>query len=433
MNYNETVQFLFEQLPMYQRTGTAAYKNNLDNSLSLDKYFNHPHKKYNTIHVAGTNGKGSVSHILASILQEAGYSTGLYTSPHLHDFRERIKINGTMISEENVISFVSENKQFIEQMKPSFFEMTVAMAFNHFATQKVDVAVIETGLGGRLDSTNIITPVLSIITNIGFDHTDLLGDTLEKIAFEKAGIIKPKIPVLIGQLQEDIFHVFYEKAKTSDSPLYVADEIYHAEIKGIADDFKTVDVYKGNEFYFSGLKLTLMGDYQLKNLQTILKAVDILNDTGFDIKPEDVLSGIKNVIKNTDFKGRWQILSKSPTIICDTGHNEDGIHEVVSQLEKTDFECLHIVFGVVKDKDLKGILKLLPCNAIYYFTKANIPRSLNELSLKDNAEKFGLSGNAYKSVKEAVGDAQKKAEINDLIFIGGSTFVVAEALSLLHF
>jgi dihydrofolate synthase/folylpolyglutamate synthase len=428
MNYNEAINFLFEQLPMYQRTGPAAYKDSLDNTLALDDYFNHPHKKFKTIHVAGTNGKGSVSHLLASILQEAGYRTGLYTSPHLLDFRERIKINGQMISEEQVVSFVTESKEIIEKIKPSFFEMTVAMAFNHFAESKVDIAVIETGLGGRLDSTNIITPELSIITNIGYDHTNLLGDSLEKIAAEKAGIIKPYIPVLIGELQEDIFHVFYYKSKEKEAPLFVADEIYFTELKSVFEDYKLIDVYKGHEFYISGLYLPLMGNYQHKNIQTILKATDILKDIGILIDNDSILNGIKNVIKNTDLKGRWQKLSSKPLIICDTGHNEDGIKEVVSQLSKTKYEQLHIVFGVVNDKDLTGILKILPQNAIYYFTRADIPRSLPAQVLKENAALFGLTGDAFDTVKEAIEAAKKKATDDDLIFIGGSTFVVAEAL-----
>ena len=428
MNYNEAVNFLFEQLPMYQRVGAVAYKNNLDNSQALDEWFNHPHKKFKTVHIAGTNGKGSVSHLIASILQEAGYCTGLYTSPHLKDFRERIKVNGEMIPEDKVVSFVSENKQIIEQIKPSFFEMTVAMAFNHFAESKVDIAIIETGLGGRLDSTNIIKPIVSIITNIGFDHTDLLGDTLKKIAHEKAGIIKKGVPVVIGQLQEEVFQVFYEKSYLAEAPLYIADDTYRTEITNVSSDYKTIDVYRNDEFYFSGLKLPLLGNYQNKNIKTVLKSITVIRESGFSIKPENVSNGIKNVIINTGLKGRWQVLSSNPTIICDTGHNEDGIKEVVSQLEKSEYEKLHIVFGVVKDKDLTGILKLLPQNAIYYFTRADIPRSLPAQELKERAEKFGLKGEKFDSVKEAIDEAKKNATANDLIFIGGSTFVVAEAL-----
>ena len=428
MNYSEAINFLFEQLPMYQRTGASAYKNNLDNSLALDKWFRHPHKNFKTIHVAGTNGKGSVSHLLASILQEAGYKTGLYTSPHLRDFRERIKINGQMLPEDDVISFVTENKEILTKIKPSFFEMTVAMAFNYFETSKVDVAVIETGLGGRLDSTNIITPVLSIITNIGYDHTALLGNTLQKIAAEKAGIIKKEVPVVIGQFQEEVFEIFYEKALFQEAVLTVADEKYEAIVTGIDADYKTIDIYKGSEFYFSGLKMPLLGDYQLKNLLTTMQSVENLQKTGFSISADNILKGIKNVIINTGLAGRWQTISTNPTIICDTGHNEDGIKEIVSQLKKIDFAKLHIVFGAVNDKDLNRILQLLPQNATYYFTKADIPRSLAPQTLKENASHFGLNGDCFESVKGAVAAAQKNANINDLIFIGGSTFVVAEII-----
>jgi len=428
MNYDETVNFLFEQLPMYHRIGATAYKDNLDNSLALDEWLNHPHKKYKTIHVAGTNGKGSVSHIIASVLQEAGYRTGLYTSPHLLDFRERIKINGKMIPKENVISFVSENKEIIEKIKPSFFEMTVAMAFKHFADSEIDIAVIETGLGGRLDSTNIITPIASVITNISYDHVDLLGNTLQEIAREKAGIIKQGVPVIIGQLQEEVFQVFYEKAYLAEVPMYIADDTYKTEITGVCAKYRTINVYRNEEFYFAGLKLPLLGDYQDKNLKTALKALTIIKESGFLIEPQAIINGIKNIIINTGLQGRWQILSSNPTIICDTGHNEDGIREIVLQLKKTDYKKLHIVFGVVKEKDLTRILNLLPQDAIYYFTNANIPRSLPAQELKEKAKKYKLKGEKFDTVQEAFNEAKKNAEVNDLIFIGGSTFVVAEVL-----
>ena len=428
MNYDETVNFLFEQLPMYHRIGATAYKDNLDNSLALDEWLNHPHKKYKTIHVAGTNGKGSVSHIIASVLQEAGYRTGLYTSPHLLDFRERIKINGKMIPKENVISFVSENKEIIEKIKPSFFEMTVAMAFKHFADSEIDIAVIETGLGGRLDSTNIITPIASVITNISYDHVDLLGNTLQEIAREKAGIIKQGVPVIIGQLQEEVFQVFYEKAYLAEVPMYIADDTYKTEITGVCAKYRTINVYRNEEFYFAGLKLPLLGDYQDKNLKTALKALTIIKESGFLIEPQAIINGIKNIIINTGLQGRWQILSSNPTIICDTGHNEDGIREIVLQLKKTDYKKLHIVFGVVKEKDLTRILNLLPQEAIYYFTNANIPRSLPAQELKEKAKKYKLKGEKFDTVQEAFNEAKKNAEVNDLIFIGGSTFVVAEVL-----
>jgi dihydrofolate synthase/folylpolyglutamate synthase len=415
---------------MYQRVGAVAYKNNLNNTLALDDFFGHPHKKYKTIHVAGTNGKGSVSHLLAAILQESGYKTGLYTSPHLIDFRERIKINGQMISEDDVVAWVAKSMEIIEKVKPSFFEMTVSMALDYFAASNVDVAVIETGLGGRLDSTNIITPELSVITNIGFDHTNLLGDSLEKIATEKAGIIKQNVPVLIGELQEDVFHVFFNKSKVREATIFVADEIYTVEAKGVVDGCKVIDVYKGSEFYISGLRLPLLGDYQYKNIKTVLKAVDILRDSGFAVGNESVLNGIKNVIKNTGFMGRWQVVCEKPLVVCDTGHNEDGIREVVAQLAKSKYNRLHIVFGVVNDKDLSGILGLLPKEASYYFTQADIPRSLSSDVLRDNGEAFGLLGGAFRSVREAVEEARKSAGDDDLVFIGGSTFVVGEAVLL---
>ncbi|MCL2074737.1 MAG: bifunctional folylpolyglutamate synthase/dihydrofolate synthase [Marinilabiliaceae bacterium] len=428
MNYHETINFLFEQLPMYQRTGASAYKNNLDNSLALDKWFNHPHKNFKTIHIAGTNGKGSVSSMLASILQESGYKTGLYTSPHLRDFRERIKINGQMIPEEKVVDFVSENNEIINKIKPSFFEMTVAMAFNYFEKSKVDIAVIETGLGGRLDSTNIITPILSIITNIGFDHLALLGNTLLKIAKEKSGIIKKGVPVVIGQFQENVFDFLFEKALYLNAHLSIADENYKAVVATSCEKYKSVNIFKGSEFYFSGLKLPLLGDYQLKNLQTTMQAVENLQKSGFSISADNISKGIKNVIINTGLEGRWQIISKNPTIICDTGHNEDGIREVVSQLAKIEFQQLHFVFGSVNDKDLTKIFSLLPQHATYYFTKANIPRSLDTKTLQKNASLFGLHGECYESVTEAVAAAKINADKNDLIFIGGSTFVVAEII-----
>ena len=428
MTYDEAIRFLFEQLPMYQRSGAAAYKNNLNNTIEFDKWFGHPHRKFKSIHVAGTNGKGSVSHILASILQEAGYCTGLYTSPHLLDFRERIKINGQMISKDDVTSFVSVNKEIISRISPSFFEMTVAMAFEHFAKSYVDVAVVETGLGGRLDSTNIIMPELSIITNISFDHTALLGNTLNEIAAEKAGIIKQNIPVIIGEMQEEVFHQFSEKARMMNAPLSVASDIYKADIKSKHDEFQIIDVYKDKEILFEGIRLPLLGDYQKKNIQTVIAAVEQLRNAGFSIANEHITAGISKVIENTGLMGRWQVLSRNPLVICDTGHNEGGINEIVSQLGNMNYKKLHIVFGVVNDKDISGILNLLPRNAEYYFTKADIPRSLSAEILMEKASSFGLSGEIYPTVKNAIANAKKNADVNDLIFIVGSTFVVAEAL-----
>ena len=428
MTYNEAIRFLFEQLPMYQRSGAAAYKNNLNNTIAFDEWFGHPHRKFKTIHIAGTNGKGSVSHTLASILHEAGYCTGLYTSPHLLDFRERIKINGQMISEDDVTSFVAVNKEIISRISPSFFEMTVAMAFEHFAKSQVDVAVVETGLGGRLDSTNIITPELSIITNISLDHTALLGNTLNEIAAEKAGIIKQNIPVIIGERQGEVFRQFSEKARLMNAHLSFASDIYKADIKTKSDEFQIVDIYKDNEIHFPEIHLPLMGNYQKKNIQTVIAAAEQLRNAGFSITNEHITTGISKVIENTGLMGRWQVLSRNPLIICDTGHNEGGIREIVSQLENMSWEKLHIVFGVVNDKDISEILSLLPRDAEYYFTKADIPRSLSSEILKEKANSFGLTGKTYPAVKDAIENAKKNADVNDLIFIGGSTFVVAEAL-----
>ena len=428
MTYDEAITFLFEQLPMYQRTGAAAYKNNLDNTIKLDEWFGHPHRKFKSIHVAGTNGKGSVSHMLASILQESGYYTGLYTSPHLLDFRERIKVNGQMISKDYVTSFVEVNKEIISAISPSFFEMTVAMAFDHFANSQVDIAVIETGLGGRLDSTNIITPKLSIITNISLDHTALLGKTVGEIALEKAGIIKQNTPVIIGEMQDEIFHLFREKASVMNAPILVANNIYKSDVRNKYDEFQSVDIFKDEDLYFSEIRLPLLGDYQKKNILTVIAAAEQLRESGLSINPEHIVDGIAKVIENTGLMGRWQVISRNPLIICDTGHNEGGVKEVVSQLKIMNYNKLHIVLGVVNDKDLSGILSLLPRDANYYFTKSAIPRSLSPEILKEKANQYGLSGNIYPAVKDAIDGAKKNADVNDLIFIGGSTFVVAEAL-----
>lgn len=428
MTYQEAVEYLFDQLPMYQRTGASAYKNNLDNTLKLDAWFDHPHTRFKTIHVAGTNGKGSVSHMLASVLQEAGYKTGLYTSPHLRDFRERIRVNGLMISEDEVVRFVTQNRTIIDDVSPSFFEMTVAMAFNHFANEKVDVAVIEVGLGGRLDSTNIITPELSIITNIGMDHMSLLGNTLESIASEKAGIIKSGIPVVIGRTQEEIHHVYLQKTEACSTTMRYADEAYKAVQKQMSTSTQTVDIHSKAHGTISALKLPLPGNYQLENIQTVVAATSQLIQSGFNINEQHLRLGVENVIVNTGLEGRWQILSHAPLTICDTGHNEDGIRSIVAQLEQMKYEQLHMVIGVVSDKDVDSMLQLLPKNAAYYFTRANIPRSLDAEELKIKALKAGLQGNSYPNVPSAMNAAKKNAKVNDLIFIGGSTFVVADAI-----
>lgn len=429
MNYQETIHWLFNQLPMYQRQGKAAYKADLNNTLALDDYFSHPHNKFRSIHVAGTNGKGSVSHMLASILQESGYKVGLYTSPHLKDFRERIKINGEMISEEFVVDFVHHHQYKFEEIKPSFFEMTVAMAFDFFAHQKIDVAVIEVGMGGRLDSTNIITPDLSIITNIGLDHTAFLGKTLEKIAVEKAGIIKKNVPVIIGETQKETKPIFTDKARQLNTNIYFADQYYKIDYAMLSVDNKQVlNVKKEHAIVYDDLKLDLLGSYQSKNLITVLKSIDLLTQKGYNIEKEGIYLGLKKVTTNTGLLGRWQILANNPGIVCDTAHNSDGIHYVVQQLEQTAFDKLHIVFGVVDDKNLDTILEKMPKHATYYFTKADIPRALNQEILQKMAKEFNLLGNSYGDVQTAFNEAKKNASVNDLIFIGGSTFVVAEVV-----
>ncbi len=427
MNYNEVLDFLFSQLPMYQRTGQVAYKADLKNTLLLDNYFKHPHTKFETIHVAGTNGKGSVSHCLSSILQEKGLKVGLYTSPHLKDFRERIKINGQCISENEVIEFVSGNKEIIGKLKPSFFEMTVALAFYYFACEKVDVAIIEVGLGGRLDSTNIIKPKCSVITNIGLDHTALLGDTYELIAKEKAGIIKTGVPAVIGEYDKITRSVFKYHAEQMQADIYFAQDELHIPVamNGI-DGTQVFQVYKGDEIVYENLKIDLLGGYQKKNVVTVLKTIDVLNRLGLNIENKFIYDGLRNVVANTGLMGRWQILGANPAVICDTGHNVEGVTEIIDQINQTPYKHLHIVWGMVNDKDIKKVLELLPENAKYYFAKPNIPRGLEASELKKQANKVGLDGENYKSVQDALKNAKKNSDPNDLIFIGGSTFVVAE-------
>jgi len=407
MNYSEAIDYLYRQAPMFQQHGAKAYKSGLENTVALDAVFNHPHRAYKTIHVAGTNGKGSTSHLLASVLQCAGYKVGLYTSPHLRDFRERIRVNGTMISEQTVVDFVEAHQALVEELQPSFFELTTALAFQYFAQQQVDVAVIEVGLGGRLDCTNIISPVLSVITNISLDHTDLLGDTLEKIAVEKAGIIKPNTPVIIGETQPELAPVFVQIARDKNAPILFADEIM-----------------AGKNVPLSALK----GNYQIKNSRTVLVALRQLQKLGFRITEADIELGFLEVVERTGLQGRWQVLGTKPTIVCDTGHNEGGVRFVVEQLAQQSFERLHIVFGVVSDKKVDHILSLLPKNATYYFTKAQIPRALDEKGLQVQAAEFGLLGSTYSSVNEALEAAKRSASERDFIFIGGSNFVVAEII-----
>ena len=424
MNYKETLEWLFAQLPMYQREGKAAYKANLDNTLKLDEHFGSPHKQFKTIHVGGTNGKGSVSHMLASILQEAGYKTGLYTSPHLKDFRERIKINGKMITEQYVINFVEENKSLFAGIKPSFFEMTVAMAFQYFADQQVDIAVIEVGLGGRLDSTNIITPLASVITNISFDHMALLGDTLEKIAHEKAGIIKPGVPAIIGPKDPASDFVFIEKAKECETTLEFASENWQVT----RDNKNAYRLENKNGITFAPVQADLKGLYQRKNIPAVLETVLSLRNNGLHISDQNIYNGIANTIRNTGLLGRWQELSQTPYTVCDTGHNIDGLTEIVAQLKTCTYEQLHFVIGMVNDKDVDSVLHILPKDAIYYFCKASIPRAMDEKILAEKARANHLHGETFPTVAAAYQAAREAASNRDMIYIGGSTFVVAEVI-----
>jgi dihydrofolate synthase/folylpolyglutamate synthase len=406
MNYQETINWLFNQLPMYHLQGASAYKKDLTNIKILVNHLENPQKDLNCIHVAGTNGKGSTSHMLASILQEAGYKVGLYTSPHLKDFRERIKINGLEIPEAFVCDFINRNKVFFEANDMSFFEMTVGLAFDYFAKEKVDIAIIEVGMGGRLDATNIITPMISVITNIALDHTQFLGNTLEAIAFEKAGIIKPNIPVVIGEYTTETKPVFLDKAKETNSEIYFAADLILAKYQS-----------------------DLIGDYQVHNKKTAVETIKIVNaQHQFKVSEANIEHGLLNVIKNTGLQGRWQQLGENPKIICDTAHNKNGLEIVMKQIQKEKFDTLHIVLGVVNDKDLDEVLPLFPKNAIYYFCKPNIPRGLDAEILKEKASDFGLKGEVFNSVSESYEKALQNATKSDFIYIGGSTFVVAEIL-----
>ncbi len=426
MTYQETLAYLFAKLPMFSRIGAAAYKEDLTNTILLCEALGNPQTKVKCIHIAGTNGKGSTSHMLAAILQSAGYKTGLYTSPHLKDFRERIKINGKVCDEQFVIDFTKKIQPLIESIEPSFFEITVAMAFEYFSKQQVDIAVIETGLGGRLDSTNIITPLLSIITNIGFDHMALLGNTLPKIAYEKAGIIKHKVPIVIGESIAETRNVFLEKSNQEQSPIFFAQELKrvsninytHHQLQVKIEDVATK---KSDEF-----NLDLTGIYQTKNLCTVLESVNQLQQLGFEISNEQLKFGLQNTKQLTGLHGRWELLQSNPTIIADVGHNEDGIRQILQQLQITQYNHLHIIIGMVKDKDIDQVLSLLPKNATYYFTKAQIPRALEENALQDLAKQQQLTGNTYSNVNKAINNALQTASVNDLIIVCGSVFLVGE-------
>lgn len=404
--YDQYTDYLFSQVPMFQNVGSNAYKEGLENTHILDEHFGHPHTQFRTIHVAGTNGKGSCSHTIASVLQEAGYKVGLFTSPHLTDFRERIRVNGTMIPEQYVMDFIDNERDFFEPLHPTFFELTTALAFKYFAEQKVDVAVIEVGLGGRLDCTNIITPDISIITNISFDHVQYLGDTLAKIAGEKAGIIKHGVPVIIGEKHPETTPVFTETAKREQAPLYFAED------------------FKPNKDYQYELK----GLYQSKNLQTSLCAIDQLIRNGYHITEENIQNGLLHVTHHTGLRGRWQIVRHSPTVICDTGHNVGGIKYIAQQLKEQKCQELRIVFGMVSDKDVNSVLELMPQNAKYYFCQASVKRAMPHHQLKRLAKQHNLQGNSYKTVENAYKKALSQSNPNDCIFVGGSTFVVADFL-----
>jgi dihydrofolate synthase/folylpolyglutamate synthase len=429
MTYQQTLDYLFERLPMYQRIGAVAYKADLNNTYKIVEQLNHPQKKIKCIHVAGTNGKGSSSHMLAAVLQQAGYKTGLYTSPHLIDFRERIKINGKLISKKYIINFVEKYKLEFEKIEPSFFEWTVGLAFDYFANQKVDIAVIEVGLGGRLDSTNVITPLVSLITNISYDHTNLLGNTLQKIAFEKAGIIKSNTPIVISQTQAATQAVFNTVAKKEKAPIQFADKNYSIKAYNFKSKFLVTSILDKKYNKTNKYELDLKGTYQLKNSLGVLNTLEVLKTQGFSIPQKVIKKALKNVCELTGFNGRWQQLSKKPLIIADTGHNEDGIKQVVENLLRLKYNKLHMVFGAVNDKDITKILSLLPKNASYYFVKASVPRALNGNDLERKAIKFKLNGSSYSSVKQGLMVAKKACKKNDLIFVGGSTFVVADALA----
>ncbi len=426
MTYTETIAFLFEQLPMFTKQGKSAYKENLDNTLALADFWGKPHRDLKVIHIAGTNGKGSVSHTLASVFQTAGYKTGLYTSPHLYDFRERIKVDGQMISKKGVSDFVKKSMKVIETLKPSFFELTTTMAFEWFRSQKVDIAIVEVGLGGRLDCTNIVNPLLSVITNISYDHTDILGKTLELIAREKAGIIKHKIPVVVGQSNPETDPVFKEFALKNEAELIFADKNLSVIHSRADSSYQTFSVYKNHQPAYLDIKIDLLGNYQRKNIVTILQCIEILDKIGYRFSKDIIYNGLRDAAKSTGLNGRWQLLKNEPLIVCDTAHNPDGILQVVDQIKQQTYKNLYIVLGMVNDKDISKVLSILPWEAHYIFTQASIPRALNATELRNKAQEFNLRGEVVPNVKDAYRLARKKAKKGDMIYIGGSTFVVAE-------
>lgn len=429
MNYKETLEYLYNSTPVFEHVGASAYKEGLQNTLALDEHFGHPHLKFRTIHIAGTNGKGSCSHTIASILQEAGYKVGLYTSPHLVDFRERIKVNNVCISEKEVVEFVESERDFFEPLHPSFFELTTAMAFQYFEKEHVDIAVIEVGLGGRLDCTNIITPILSIITNISFDHTQFLGDTLEKIAAEKAGIMKRGIPVVIGEYNDETKSIFEVRAKELDAPItYAQDSNRIMSSEAIENGGRKYTTADGNSFVGE-----LGGDYQEKNTRTVLEACRILRDMGIINDEKHIYEGIKKVCSNTGLLGRWQKISEKPLTVCDTGHNVAGWKYLSEQIKRQRCRTRRIIFGMVDDKDINSVMSLLPKDAEYYFTQASCKRALNSLTVASIAESHGITGKSYNNVGEAYLQARKEADKEDFIFIGGSSYIVADLLAFIAF
>lgn len=428
MTYKESIDYLYEKLPMFSRIGAAAYKKDLDNTITLCALLGDPHKKFKSIHIAGTNGKGSVSHMLAAVLQAAGYKTGLYTSPHLKDFRERIKINGNLCDENFIIDFVEQIKPAIEKIQPSFFEITVAMAFKYFADNNVDIAVIEVGLGGRLDSTNIITPLLSVITNIGWDHMNLLGDTLDKIAFEKAGIIKENVPAVIGETLPETIPVFAKIATEKNATLFLAQEKRYIADWHYLHHKLDITVVNNRTGEHENYLLDLPGIYQTKNILTVLEAIHQLQLTGMNIKDEHIKEGLSLTKKITGLHGRWELIHQHPSVILDVGHNVDGMKQIVEQLELMSFNELHIIIGMVKDKEVEKVLSLLPKYATYYFTKAQIPRALSENELAEKATGIGLQGTTYAEVNDALQHVLQHAHKDDLILVCGSVFLVGEVV-----
>ncbi|MBC8109919.1 MAG: bifunctional folylpolyglutamate synthase/dihydrofolate synthase [Verrucomicrobia bacterium] len=428
MTFAETIDFLYSQLPMFSRIGQVAYKANLDNTLALCEYLGNPERKFKSIHIAGTNGKGSSSHMLAAILQAAGYKTGLYTSPHLKSFTERIKLNGQEISQQAVVDFVVKHKAFIEKLQPSFFEMTVGMAFDFFAQNQVDIALVEVGLGGRLDSTNVLVPEVALITNISYDHQKLLGETLPEIALEKAGIIKKNIPVVISETQVAVSKVFLDKVRQVNATIEWAEETYSVHNLGFKSGKRLVKVLKKVAEYFGEfeLLLDLLGEYQLKNLPGVLKTIEILQNRGWGISEAHIREALLDVVGYTGLKGRWQILQQKPLVVCDTGHNEGGIRQIIQQLQHIDYQKLYWVLGTVNDKNLDKILSILPQEANYFFCEPNIPRKMEAQQLAQQAEKYNLQGEVIQEVNQALERAKELASEKDMILVAGSNFIVAE-------